>query len=150
LRIGLFDYNYWFVLYDLCFHLLLLSRFEVAFVLSLLAHALYGIHNITLLRQKRVAQICGPANVVCHALYYIGKSSKCLNTWIPWLFCHGIGKGFVLQARVAFQPLLKLNDFERISGRCQDLGKQRIRVEGYGSHERIELVWSYFICCCLR
>ena len=47
----------------------------------------------------------------------------------PWIFC---------------QPLLELNEFERIRGGREGLGQQRIWIEGDGCHERVELVRRYF------
>src|SRR5262249_49049898 len=57
LRIRLFDDDHGLPFDDLGFYLLLLGRFQIALVLRLFAHALYGIHHIALLCQERVAQI---------------------------------------------------------------------------------------------
>jgi hypothetical protein len=51
----LFDYYHALVLDDLSFHLLLLSRLQIALILSFLPHALNGIHDLALLRQERIA-----------------------------------------------------------------------------------------------
>jgi hypothetical protein len=65
LRIRLFHNNDTLAFDNLGFDLLLLIRFQVALVLSLLAHPLYRIHYIALLRQKRVAEIGRPLDIVC-------------------------------------------------------------------------------------
>ena len=54
LRIRLFDNNDLFRLDDLRFDFLLFVRFQVAFVLSLLAHPLNRVHHVTLLRKERI------------------------------------------------------------------------------------------------
>ena len=55
LRIRLLDHDHTLVLDGLGFHLLLLSRLQIALILGFLAHALHGIHDVALLRQKRIA-----------------------------------------------------------------------------------------------
>jgi hypothetical protein len=69
LWIGLLDHDDTLALDDLGFHILLLSRFQVAIVLGFFAHALHGIHHTTLLGQKPVTQVRGPLNIVRQALY---------------------------------------------------------------------------------
>jgi len=140
LWIGLFDHDHGLAFDDLGFHLLLLVRFQVAFILSLLAHALHGIHHVALLRQERVAQIGGPLDVVCQALYHVGQTSQGLDAWIPRLLRRSIGERFVLQSRVLRKPLLELDDLEGIRGCRQHLGQQRVWIKGNGRHERIQLV----------
>src|SRR5262249_12261145 len=48
LWIGLLDHDHTFVFDNFGFNLLLLGRFQIAFVLGLLAHALHGIHHFAL------------------------------------------------------------------------------------------------------
>jgi hypothetical protein len=100
----------------------LLGRFQIASILGLLAHALHGIHHIALLRQKRVAQIGGPLDVVCETLYNLGQPRKRLNAWIPGLLGDGVAECSILQPRIPCQPLLELYEFERIRGGCEGLG----------------------------
>jgi hypothetical protein len=50
LRIGLLNNDDVLVFDDLGFHVLLFGRFQIAGVLSFLAHALHGIHHVALLR----------------------------------------------------------------------------------------------------
>jgi hypothetical protein len=140
LRIRLFDYDYALVLDDLGFHFLLFSRFQITLILSFLAHALHRIHAIALLREECIAQIGGPLNVVCQPLYNIRESRKRLDAWIPGLFRHGVRERLVFQILIFVQPLLKLDDLERIRGRRQSLGQQWIGIKCYGRYERIQLV----------
>jgi hypothetical protein len=49
----------------------LLGRFQRAFVLSFLAHALDGIHNIALLRQEGISQIRRPLNIIGQTFHQI-------------------------------------------------------------------------------
>ena len=117
------DHDHAFVFDDFGFHLLLFGRFQVAFVLSLLAHALHGIHDIALLREKCIPQVGGPLNVVCEAIYYFRQSRQSLDAGIPCLFRDGVGKRFVLQVLVLLQPLLELDYLKRVRGCSQGLGK---------------------------
>jgi hypothetical protein len=144
LRIGLFDHDDAFVFYDLGFHRLLLSGLQSALVLRLLAHSLNGIHDVGLLRKEGITQIGRPLNVVTQPFDNIGQSRESLNTRIPGLFSHCVGQRFVFQRAVFRQPLLKLYDFKRICGCSQRLGQQRVRIEGNGRYQRIQLVrWNF-------
>jgi len=62
----------------------------------LFAHALDRIHHIALLRQKRVAQICGPLKVVRESLDHLWKACQGLNAWIPGLLRNRISERLVL------------------------------------------------------
>jgi hypothetical protein len=72
LGIRLLYHNDGFVFDRLGFHFLLFIGFQIAFILSLFAHALHRIHDIALLRQESVAQVRGPLNVICQAFDDIG------------------------------------------------------------------------------
>jgi hypothetical protein len=153
LRVGLLDHDHSFVLNDLGFYLLLLGRFQIPLVLGFFAHALYGIHYVALLRQKCIPQIRRPLNVVCQTLYHVGQSGHGLYAWIPRLLRDSIGEFFVLQILVLLEPLLELDEFERIRGRGQGLGQQRIGIQRNRCHERVELVrrdLRRFFLCLLR
>ncbi len=65
LRIRLFDDDRALSFDDLCLYFLLLTRLQIAGILSLLTHTLDCIHHIGLLCQKRVAEISCPLNIVC-------------------------------------------------------------------------------------
>jgi hypothetical protein len=140
LRIGRFDYDNALAFNDSGFYLLLLGGFQIAFILGFLAHPLNGIHDVTLLRQKSVAEIRGPLNVISQQLYHLWQRSKSLNACIPRLLRHGIGKFFVFQILVFVQPLLEQDDFERIRGRGKDLSEQRVGIEGERCYQRIQLL----------
>ncbi len=83
LRISRFDYDDALTLDDCRLHLLLLVGFQIALILGFLAHPLNGIHHITLLRQKSVAQVGGPLNVICQQLYDLRQRGQSLHTRIP-------------------------------------------------------------------
>src|SRR5215471_17479227 len=55
-------------------------------------------------------------------------SGKAANAWIPRLFRGRIGQRLILQVLVFLQPLLELDDFQRICRCCQGLGEQRIWI----------------------
>jgi hypothetical protein len=74
LRIGLFNHDDALAFDDSGFDLLLFGGLQSTFVLSLLAHALNSIHDIAFLRQKCVAQVNGPLDVVSQALHHFRQS----------------------------------------------------------------------------
>ena len=86
LWIGLLNDNDLLGLDNFCFHLLLLSGFQIARVLGLFPHALNGIHHVTLLCQESIAQVGDPLNVIRKALHYVRKGSQALHAWVPGLF----------------------------------------------------------------
>jgi hypothetical protein len=108
-RIGLFDNNHLFGFHNLGFYLLLLGRFQVAGVAGLFPHALNGIHDLALLRQKCIAEVRGPLDVIRQTLDHVGKRSQPLNARVPGLFRDRIHERLVLQVLVLRQPLLELD-----------------------------------------
>jgi hypothetical protein len=64
LWIGLLNYDDLFRFHHLGFYFLLFRGFQVARSLCLFAHALHSFHDIALLRQECVAQICSPLDVI--------------------------------------------------------------------------------------
>jgi hypothetical protein len=129
LRIRLLDDDCAFAFDDLCLYFLLLTRLQIAGILSLLAHTLNRSHHIGLLRQKRVAEISCPLDIVSQALDQVGQSGQGLDAWVPCLLGHSISKGFIFQPRIFRKPLLKLNNLKRIRGGGKGLGQHRIREE---------------------
>jgi hypothetical protein len=75
---------------------LLLGRLQIAFVLRLLAHALHSGHHITLLREKRIAQIGRPLQVICEPLHQVGHRRQRLYARVPLLLRYRIGQRLVL------------------------------------------------------
>jgi hypothetical protein len=140
LRIRLLDDNRALVFDDLGLYFLLLTRLQIASTLSLLTHPLDCIHHIVLLRQKRVAEISCPLDIVCQALDQVGQSSHGLDAWVPRLLGHCISKGFIFQARILRKPLLELNNLKRIRGGGKGLGQHRIWKERNRRNKRIQLV----------
>jgi hypothetical protein len=128
LRIGLFDNDDALVFDDLGFHFLLFVGLQVPFFLSLFAHPLNCSHDVALLRQKRIAKVCRPLDVVRQALHHIGHNSHRLNAWVPRLFRHSVGQSLILQGLVLLQKLLKLDEFERIGGSCEGLSQQPVWI----------------------
>ncbi len=47
----------------------------------------------------------------------------------------GVHQRLVLQILVSSHPLLKLDDFKRISGSREGLGEERIRIQSNGSNQ---------------
>ena len=111
------------------FDYLLRVGFQSTLSLRFHSHPLHRIHHIGLLGDECVPQVCGPLNVESHSLKSFRNYCERLDARIPGLLCHRIGKCFVLQIGVVGHPLLKLDDFQGIGGRREDVGQQRIRIK---------------------
>src|SRR5688572_5490447 len=114
LRVGLLDHDDLLALDDLCLHRLLRGRRQRPFLLRFVAHSLDGVHHVVLLSEKGVAEVRGPLDIVGEALDEIRQPRHGLNTGIPGLLRHGVDQGFVLQAWILLQPLMQLEELQRI------------------------------------
>jgi hypothetical protein len=70
-----------------------------------------------LLGQEGITQVGGPLNVVCQAFHNVRQRSHGLNARIPRLFLNCFGQSFLVagEVLVPIQPLLELNNLQRIS-----------------------------------
>jgi hypothetical protein len=121
LGIGLLDYDHLFIFHHLGFYLHLLAGFQVALLLGLRAHALHGIHHVGLLGQNSISKIRRPLDIICKSFDDIRKRGQGLNGGIPILLLHGIRECLVFEILVLRQPLLELDDLQRVCGGSQDL-----------------------------
>ena len=122
------------------FHDLFRRGFQIAGALRLDAHALHGLHHIRFLRQERVAELGRPLDVVCQALDDIREARPSPGCSDPMAAWRPSRRASFPSVRVFREPLLELNDFERIRRCGQGLGQQRVRIECNRRDERIELV----------
>jgi len=106
----------------------------------LATHTLNGVHHLGLLGEKGVAQLGGPFDVVEELLHDIGKRSQALNARVPVLLLDGFRQLLVFQLLVLRQPLVKLDDFERIGGCREHLGEQRIGIECDRRNQTVQLI----------
>jgi hypothetical protein len=95
---------------------LLIGR-ECSGVLRLIAHSLDRIHHVLLLREEGIAEIRGPLNIVRQALNDIGQRRHRLNARLPRLLLDCFSELLLVfcETRISFQPLLQLNDLQRVS-----------------------------------
>ena len=137
----MFNDNHLLAAFDgLGFHFLLLAGLQTARARSLGAHALDCVHHIGLLRQKGVAQFRRPLDIARQTLHRVRHRDHRLNTWIPVLLLHGVRQGFALQRLVPIQPLLELNDLQRVGGSHQCLAQQRIGIQRDRRNQGIQLI----------
>jgi len=99
----------------------LLAGFQISRALGFRAHALDRVHHVGFLREEGVPQIRCPRDIVSQLLDYRRERRHGLDTWVPVLLFHRIGQRLVLQVLILSQPLLQLNDFQRIGGSHQRL-----------------------------
>ncbi len=120
-------------------------------LLRLLPHPLDGVHDVALLVEEGVPEIRRPLDVVAEPLDDVGNRRHRLDARVPGLLGDRVGERLVLQVLVLREPLLELHDLQRVGGRHERLGQERVRVEGDRSHERIELVRRELRCrLCVR
>ena len=92
LRVRLFNHVDVPAFNQLCFYHLFRRGFQIAGALCLDAHALHGLHHIRFLRQKGVAELSRPLDVVCQALDDVRERGHRLDARIPWLLGDLLGK----------------------------------------------------------
>jgi hypothetical protein len=56
------------------------------------------------------------------------------------LLGHGVSERGAFQVFISLRPLLKLDDFQRVSGGSQRLCKERVWIERDRRHQRIQLI----------
>jgi hypothetical protein len=59
-------------------------------------------------------------------LHHVWKLYQRLDAWVPRLLCHGVRQRFALQILVSIHPLLKLDNFNWISGSGECLSQKWI------------------------
>ena len=121
LWIGLLDNNNVFVFDNRGFHFLLFVRLQVSFILGFLPHALHSVHHVGLLCEECIPKVGRPANIVGQTFHHFGQGGKRLNAWVPGLFRNRVGQLLIFECLVLLQPLLQLDDLERICRSGQDL-----------------------------
>jgi hypothetical protein len=94
--------------------ILLFRGLQVALRIGLGAEALDGVHNVLLLRQKRVAQPLGYVELLAHRGKYLGKVHQRLHTRVPTLRLKGRGKRLTLQSFVRLHPTISLHNLQGI------------------------------------
>ena len=139
-RVRRLDLNHRLAIVRCVYHVLLRRGCQFARFLGALPHALHRIHYVLLLRKERVAQIGGPGDVIIQPLQDVGEYHEGLNAGIPVLLLRGLRASGSVEAGVSLQPLISLDQFQRISAGHQDLAEQRVRVERDGRHQVIQLV----------
>jgi hypothetical protein len=122
-------------------HRLLFCGLQVALRLRLGAESLDGVHDVLLLRQKRVAQLQSHVELLAHRGQDLGKVHQRLHTWVPTLRLQGLGQGLTFQGLVGLGPTIRLHHLQGIRGRHQNLRHQRVRIERDGRDELLDFLW---------
>jgi hypothetical protein len=116
LRVRLLNNNDFLALNNPRLNVLLLVVSQCSRSFGFGPHTLNGIHHVLLLRKKRITEIRGPLNVVSQTFDYVRQRSHRLNARIPWLLLDCFAQLLLVfpQAGVSLQPLLQLNDLQRV------------------------------------
>ena len=95
-----------------------------------------AVHHLALLREESVAELRGPLDVVGEPFDDFGERGHRLDAGIPRLLRDRVGQCLVLEFRVLCQPLLQLDDLERVGGGDEGLGQQVVGIERDRRHQR--------------
>ena len=96
---------------------------------GLLPHPLDGVHDVVLLVEEGVPELRRPLDVVREPLHDVGNRRHRLDARVPGLLRDRVGERLVLQVLVLREPLLELDDLERVGRRDERLGQERVGVE---------------------
>jgi hypothetical protein len=95
-------------------HLLLFRGLQVALRLRLSTESLDGVHDVLLLRQKRVAQLQGHVELLAHRAKDLGKVHQRFHTRVPVLRLQGLGKRLAFQGLIGLYPPISLHNLQGI------------------------------------
>ena len=118
---------------------LFFGGFQSALIACFPSQALYGVHDILLLRQECVAEVRSPAHVLIKLLQHIGQRYQGLDAGVPRLLCRRIDQRFVLQIGILAHPPSGFDDFEGISGCHQYLAQDRVGIKGDWGDKAVQL-----------
>src|SRR6266850_2475532 len=135
-RIGWFDDNG----VALRRYLLLLTAVQVAGLASLLTHQLDSIRHILLLVGVCVPERRSPGKVLVHIFKNRRKLREGFHTGVPRLFVDFFCQLFTFEVGVTLDPAVRLDNFSRISGSSENLCNERVRVQGDGGDELLQLL----------
>ena len=117
---------------------LLLGRCQLVVGLRLGAQTLDGIHHVRLLGHDRIAELLRPIELGAHHRQHVRCRYQRLDALIPILLVDGGLQRIAFEILVGLQPTFGLHDIERVGGRHQHLGQQRVRIERNRRHELIK------------
>jgi hypothetical protein len=125
----LLNHDHALVLGSLGFHSLLLVRLQLSGISRPDAHSLHGVHQVALLREKGVADLIRPFDVLGHVPDDIGERRHGLHTGIPPLLLYCLGDIRRFQVLVLFEPLAEFDDLQGISRSNQNLAEEVIGIQ---------------------
>ncbi len=137
--IGLLDHDDLLAFLRLDADLLLLGGDQLLVVIGLGAQALDRIHHIGLLREKGVAELLGPVELVAHHGEDVGGAGQRLDAIVPALLVHLRLQRIALEALALFQPAVGLHDLQRIGRGSQHVRKQFVGIEGDRRDQGLQL-----------
>ena len=113
--------------------------FQIAGGLRFGAQELDRRHHIGSLRVICLAQCRRPTQVLRHVIQDGGELGQRLHTWIPWLRVHGLHERRTSEAALMNKVI---SGFDLVRKRCssKNLGYQRVRVQGDGSCQLLQLL----------
>ena len=121
-------------------HELLLVRRQQSRAHGALTLALNGVHDVLRLGQERVPEIDRPREVPVQHAEHRREDDERLNARVPGLILGRVRERGALQARIGLQPPIGLDDLERIGGRGENLGDERVGVERDRRDQIVELL----------
>jgi hypothetical protein len=132
-------------------HLHLRAGLQIPRYLCLVAQFLDGIHDLGLLRQKRVAHTFGPFDLLVHRLQDLRKRDQRFHARIPIHVAHSQHRRLtaLVGVGVIARPACGFDHFQRIGRGHQDLREQRIWIQRDWRQHLVELLLGEgrIVCC---
>jgi hypothetical protein len=127
---------------------LLLGILQRALGRRLAAQGLGRRQHVLLLRQEGIAQLLGPVDLLAHHRQHLRKDRERLHAGIPGLPLQRILEALAFQIRMALDPALGGDHFQRISRGHEDLGEQGVGVEGDRCDQLLDLLLGEGLGAC--
>ena len=95
--------------------------------------------DVGLLGDHRVADLLGPFELAVHHRQDLREGDQRRDAGVPALVLDGSQRGIAREIGIVLGPARRLDDFQRIGRRHQDLRQQRIGIERDRRQELVEL-----------
>jgi hypothetical protein len=123
-------------------HGLLLIAAQRARGVGLTSQALNGICHPCLIGREGIPDGGVVVNVLCHHVEDLREIYECDECGVETLLLRRIGEGGSRQARICRQPIINVQNLLRVGRSRHYLRQQRVRIQGDGRQQLIQLLGS--------
>jgi hypothetical protein len=97
------------------------------------------VHNLVLLTEESITQVGGFPKLLVHHGEHLREMAERFHTHVPGCILESIVQPVPCEARILLEPPVSLDNFKGIGGRHKNLREERIRVEGNGGQQSVQL-----------